>query len=207
MKFTALIATTLLAATAYGVAVPDADPYVNGCHRTGQGCGKRSPYEFTEAETRDPALASKLTARSCGMPGQPCHKLARAAEAAAEALAAPAPEPEPFAAPYVNGCHRVGQGCGKAKRAASALAEAIAKAYADAHPDPEAFAAACGFEADTCSAIKRAAEAEAQVSGCHRVGQGCGKEKREALQKKSAEAWAEAGAYVNGCHRVGQGCG
>jgi hypothetical protein len=63
-------------------------------------------------------------AQFCRQPGQPCWKVKRAAEAAAEALAAPEAEARnPF-------CNRPGQPCWKAKRAVDELAEAATAANA-----------------------------------------------------------------------------
>lgn len=77
----------------------------------------------------------------CNLPGLPCNKLKRAAEAVAEAMA----EPEALAEPEAEAkkkyrthfCHRRGEACSKAKRDALALAEAVAEAHAAADPEPE----------------------------------------------------------------------
>lgn len=104
----------------------------------------------------EPVPDAEATWRFCQRPGQGCHKLKRAAEAAAEALAAA--EPEPFCTRVGQGCkrdakaeadwrfcQRPGQGCHKAKRAADALANAVADAMAAAEPQPEADAEAGKF--------------------------------------------------------------
>lgn len=215
MKVTAVLATAILAATTYGAAVPDAEADPNcwrpgmscskrrdaeanpNCWRPGMSCSKRSPFDPRALEFEERSLDS-LVQRSCGMPGQPCNKLARAAEAAAEALAGPSAEADPHAELYIRNCWRPGMSCSKAKRSAEALAEAIAKAYADAFPDPEAFAEACSFGDAICEKIKRAAEMEKR--NCWRPGMSCSKEKRE--------AWAEAGAALDkrNCWRPGMSC-
>ncbi|KAI9839640.1 MAG: hypothetical protein M1819_002266 [Sarea resinae] len=66
----------------------------------------------------------------CHLPGQPCSKAKRAAEAAAAAFAMPEAAPEAEAEPIKHFCHLPGQPCSKAKRSAEALAEAIAEANA-----------------------------------------------------------------------------
>ncbi len=71
----------------------------------------------------------------CNQPGQPCHKVKRAANAAADALAVA--EAEAYHNP-------------KAKRAAEALAEAIANAYAAVEPDPEARNNFCWRPGQSC---------------------------------------------------------
>lgn len=103
----------------------------------------------------------------CYRPGEPCSKLKRAADAAAEALAGPLPGPNADPSRHVW-CYRPGEPCSKAKRDALALAEAVAEAYASANPEA------------------------ARHTWCYRPGEPCSKAKRDALA--SAEAAAEAHA-------------
>lgn len=90
----------------------------------------------------------------CFSPGQPCSKVKRVADAAAEALALA--EPVPVAARDVW-CYSPGQACAKARRDALALVEAVAEAQANT-------------EYQTGSALS-----------CFRPGASCSKAKREAL--------------------------
>ena len=122
MKFTSIIFTTLLAvASVKGVAI--ADPVSEA----------QSYHSF------------------CYKPGEPCSKLKRAAEAAAEAIAGPQ-SCDVF-------CSLPSQPCGKAKRDALALAEATAEAYAAADPE----ARPCHAPGAPCSMAKR--EASNDCSG------------------------------------------
>ena len=81
----------------------------------------------------------------CYRAGEPCSKLKRAAEAAAEAIAG-----HPSCAGY---CYRAGEPCSKAKRDALALAEATAEAFGIADPE----ARPCHAPGAPCSIAKREA--------------------------------------------------
>ena len=128
MKFTSIIYATLMAAVTVQAAAP--------------------------AQTTDVNVLS--ADEVCNLPGHPCNKMKRAAEAVAEAMA----EPEAVAgrASLINllvctmltwstldpkrryrfrFCYRRGEACSKAKRDALALAEAVAEAHASANPEPE----------------------------------------------------------------------
>lgn len=110
----------------------------------------------------------------CTTPGQPCDKMKRAADAAANAVAEPFPVPD---ASHHIWCWRPGQPCNKAKRDALALAEAVADAHASANPE----------------AIP-SPDASRHI-WCWRPGQPCNKAKRDALA--FAEAVADAHAAAN----------
>lgn len=92
------------------------------------------------ASAQEATTATQSSEEFCNLPGQPCHKMKRAAEAAAEAMAEPeaVAEPEAEARYRTRFCYRRGEACSKAKRDALALAEAVAEAHASANPDPEA---------------------------------------------------------------------
>jgi hypothetical protein len=75
---------------------------------------------FATAAVAAPTAEPEARSPFCHRPGQPCWKVRRAAEAAAEALADPeAVARNPF-------CYRPGAPCWKAKREAEAIIEAIA---------------------------------------------------------------------------------
>ncbi|KAL9138660.1 MAG: hypothetical protein Q9175_000096 [Cornicularia normoerica] len=116
MKFTSIIFTTLLAMTSVEAAA-----------------------------IANPAPEAQSYHGYCYRPGEPCAKLKRAAEAAAEAIADPQS--------YHGYCYRIGEPCSKAKRDALALAEATAEALAAA--DPEAHP--CHAPGAPCSKAKREA--------------------------------------------------
>ena len=81
--------------------------------------------------TVEAAATTPSSEEVCNLPGQPCDKMKRAAEAVAEAVA------EPEARRYrTHFCYRRGEACAKAKRDALALAEAVADAHAAANPEP-----------------------------------------------------------------------
>ena len=80
------------------------------------------------------AAAPQSAEEVCNLPGQPCNKMKRAAEAVAEAMAEPEADPE--ARYNKHFCYRRGETCAKAKRDALALAEAVAEAHASANPEP-----------------------------------------------------------------------
>ncbi|KFY11495.1 hypothetical protein V492_04429 [Pseudogymnoascus sp. VKM F-4246] len=153
----------------------------------------------------------------CWLPGQPCGKVKRAAEAFAEAIAEPIcwlpgqpcgkakreanPEAEAI-------CWLPGQPCGKAKRAAEALASAVADANPDATFDhlaireafPEPEPAAIGkltpslsssmetsSDMSTAGPVDDKLKREAEAI-CWLPGQPCGKVKRAAEAISSALA-------------------
>ena len=116
------------------------------------------------AEAAAAPIAAPARHQWCYRPGEPCSKLKRAANAAAEAIAGPLPGPD--ADPWHVWCYRPGEPCSKAKRDALALAEAVAEAHASANPEA------------------------ARHQWCYRPGEPCSKAKRDALA--SAEAAAEA---------------
>lgn len=125
-------------------------------------------FSFLVAVASAEAAAAPIAAPArhvwCYRPGEPCSKLKRAADAAAEALEGPFPGPDAEAADIL--CYRPGEPCSLAKRNALALAEAVAEAHASANPEA------------------------ARHVWCYRPGEPCSKAKRDALA--SAEAAAEA---------------
>ena len=176
---TILYSTTLAAASVQAVAIaaPIADPEA----------GKFLVYSW---EIIDEETANHVPAPGrhfCYMPGQPCSKLKRAAEAIAELFAEPTAEVskrgmtaegEQFMKdgfqvgqavhdkpiPGHHFCYLPGEPCTAAKRSALALAEAVAEAEATANPTAK--------------------------HSCLYPGESCSKTKREAIEKREAEALA-----------------
>lgn len=83
------------------------------------------------------AAAPQSAEEICNLPGQPCNKMKRAAEAIAEAIAEPEADARRKYNPHFRFCHRRGEACAKAKRDALELAEAVADADASANQEPE----------------------------------------------------------------------
>ncbi|KAI4178918.1 MAG: hypothetical protein L6R41_008142 [Letrouitia leprolyta] len=152
-----------------------------------------------EAAAATPKSAEEI----CNLPGQPCNKMKRAAEAVAEAIA------EPEADPKYNGhlrwCYRRGQACGKAKRDALALAEAVAEAHAAANPQP-AFGKFFFLLHIQSQEADQSPEAADSKDFCYSDGQACSKVKRaaDAIAKAIADPEAYRGRW---CHRPGEPCG
>ena len=98
------------------------------------------------AAVSEPAPEAQSWHGVCYRAGEPCSKLKRAAEAAAEAIADP------------QSCDQsCGEPCSKVKRDALALAEATAEAFAAADPE----ARPCHAPGAHCSKAKREA-----LNGC-----------------------------------------
>ena len=91
----------------------------------------------------------------CHRSSEPCGKLKRAAEAAAEGMA----KANPVAGLQHDLCYRRGWPCSKAKREALALAEAVAEALAFANPKHNF----CYEPGEPCSKTKREALAAAEA--------------------------------------------
>lgn len=141
----------------------------------------------------------ELIKQQCSSPGNPCDKMKRAADAAADAAADVVGQfPEP-PVPHQIWCWRPGHPCNKAKRDALALAEAVADAYASANPDalPSPDASRKRAPDDGFVSLGHMIETQPMTHHiwCYRPGQGCGKAKRDALA--FAEAVADAHASAN----------
>ena len=143
----------------------------------------------------------ELIKEYCSSPGNPCDKMKRAADAAADAAAdivGQFPEPP---MPHQIWCWRPGHPCNKAKRDALALAEAVADAYASANPDalpsPDAYRKRAADADSGFVSLGNIIESQRMPHHiwCYRPGQGCGKAKRDALA--FAEAVADAHASAN----------